>query len=754
MPFKLFLMFDAIRRFFISADFYKSLTFLVAALIPILVSHYIFSEVEIGFAIALGVFYNAPTNSPGSIRHRTIGMCVSILITTLATLLIGFSAINVWLLLPVLGLVTFAISYLAIYGFRASLVSLSGLLAVVLSFANSYINLSVLDYTILVFIGGVWYLLLSSLANYFNPKMYIEELLSDTMKLTSAYLETRAKLLSEPENRKKLNKQLYILQAQLSAKHETLRDVILTRRQKSGLSNRIRRKLLLFIELVDILELAIANPVNYEQVDEIFKNRPENITPFVALINEMSAHLMYISKVILRDEKVKESSEILNLLDAVDVSIDTYKKEIGLINGREGFYILVNLFEYQTAQVQKLRAIERVLNVLTSNNSLSKESKGDVRFITPQDYGWNKLAVNFSLKSSIFRHALRLSIVMMIGFLIGYVFDVQNPYWILLTIVVIMRPSYGLTKERMKYRIVGTFVGGAIALAMVFLIQNTTVFGVLAALTLVLALSLVQLNYGIFAAFITLHIVFMYAMYSPDVLDVIQFRIIDTLVGGGLSILANLFLFPSWEFMTVQDSIRKTLSTNRIYLKKIEEIYRTKNIVIPEYKLSRKHSFLAMGDLNAAFQRMTQEPKSKQKHFSDFYDIVVLTNTFLSSLTSLGTFIRNHQTVVFSDSIPVIIETIIVNLKNAEELILGEELTRLHEVSNVEEAKMSLENKYDELSKKHDKILRGVLGQKGEGSEVSLEIQETKLVLEQLSYLLTLSKSIVHKVSVYQNKTK
>tara|TARA_B100000809_G_scaffold266851_1_gene332199 strand:+ start:12807 stop:15056 length:2250 start_codon:yes stop_codon:yes gene_type:complete len=744
-------MFDVIRRFFISADFYKSLTFIVAALTPVLVSHYVFSEVEVGFAIVLGIFYNASSNSPGSIKHRTVGMCVSILITTLATIIIGYSALNIWVLLPVLGIVTFAISYLSVYGFRATLVSLSGLMAVVISFANSYVNLSVIDYAFLVFVGGVWYLIVSSIANYFNPKMYIEELLSDTMKLTGAYLETRAKLLLDTENRKKLNTHLFKLQAELSEKHELLRDVILTRRQKSGLSNRIRRKLLLFIELVDMLELAIANPINYERVDALFKDRPQNISPFVELIKEMSTHLNYISKVILRDEKVTESSEISKLLEKVNISIDDYKNEIGLTKGREGFYMLVNLFEYQTAQVQKLTSIERVLNVLTSNNSLSNESKGDTRFITPQDYGWNKLAVNFSFKSSIFRHALRLSIVMVVGFLIGHVFSVQNSYWILLTIVVIMRPSYGLTKERMKYRIIGTFVGAGLALIMVYLIQDIAVFGVLAGLTLVLALSLVQLNYGVFAIFITLHIVFMYAMYSPDILSVIQFRIIDTLVGGGLAILANLFLFPTWEFMTIQNSVEETLSANSAYLKKIEEIYKTKKIKITDYKLSRKQSFLAMGDLNAAFQRMIQEPKSRQKYFSDIYDIVVLTNTFLSSLTSLGAFIRNHKTFVVSDSVPIIIENIVDNLRNAQELIHGQELTHLHSVSEVEEAKMSLENKYNKLSKKHDKILQGETEKESEISEVSLEIQETKLVLEQLSYLFSLSKSIVQKVSVYQN---
>ena len=745
-------MLDAIRRFIISADFYKGVTFIIASLVPILLFHFVLDAAYIGFAIALGVFYNASTNSPGSVKHRTYGMLVSIILTTLATLFVGYVAPNIWFALPVLGIFTFAISYISVYGFRASLVSLSGLMAVVVSFAHTYIHMTILDYTMYVFVGGIWYLLIASLANYLNPKMYIEELLSDTMTLTAEFLETRSKLLVEKKAREKLNTRLFALQAELTTKHETLRDVLLTSREKSGLSNRIRRKLLIFIELVDMLELAVANPINYKKVDKIFGNKQEYIAPFVALIDEMAEHLHYISKVIIRDEKVKVNKNLNVKLKAIKKVIDTYKDTVGEVEGRDGFYMLVNLFEYQSTQVKKIKVLERVLNVITRNNKLTQNVNTDVRFLTPQDYGWNKLIVNFSLKSSIFRHSLRLSIAMMFGFLLGHFFEIQNSYWILLTLVVIMRPSYGLTKERMKHRVIGTFLGAIIALVVVYVVDNTLIFGVLAGLSLILALALVQLNYRTFAIFITLHIVFMYAMYSPNVLHAIQFRIIDTLVGGGIAMLANLFLFPSWEFMTVYDSVLDTLGSNRVYLRNIEKVYDGKEVDIEDYKLSRKNSFLAMGELNSAFQRMTQEPQNKRKYFSEIYDIVVLANTFLSSLASLGTFVRKHKLYEHSDQFSVFVENIVDNLTNARQVIRGEEMSKIHEENEIIEAKNTFEKKFQELTLKYDKIAVEDRRNEIEISEVSLEIRQTQVILEQLSYLFTLSENLIQKISVYHNK--
>ncbi|WP_139958374.1 FUSC family protein [Flavicella sediminum] len=743
-------MFDALRRFFISADFYKSLTFSIGALLPILISEFCYDNATIGFAIALGVFYNSPTNVAGSVRHRTYGMLIAICLTTLATLIMGYAVFHLWVLLSVLGCLTFLISYLSVFGFRASLVSFAGLLAVVISFGNSYVQVSVLEYALLIGAGGVWYLFLASFMNYINPRMYVEELLSDTLELTAKYLEVRAKLLTETEQREQLTKQLFDYQAQLSEKHETLRAVILTKRQKSGVSNRIRRKLLIFIELVDMLELAIANPIDYQKLDELFKDRQEQILPFVDLILEMVSQLDYISKVIIRGEKPKSNSEIRFLLKKIRTSIDAYKEKIDLENHSEGFYILVHLFEYQAEQAHKIKAIERALTVISGNNSLKSFTTEDAKFLTPQDYGFNKLKENFSFKSSIFRHSLRLSIVMVVGFLVGELFSFQNPYWILITLLVIMRPSYGLTKKRMQQRVVGTLIGAVIALVVVLLIQNTVVFAVLAALTLALALALVQLNYRIFAVFLTLHIVFLYAVYSPDVIHAVQFRVIDTLVGAALAFLSNLFLFPAWEFMSIEESVEKVLKGNCSYLKQIDETYHTKKEIDADYKLARKQAFLAIGDLNAAFQRMTQEPKSRQKYFDKIYEIVVSSNTFLSSLASLGTFVRTHKTTTVSVSVETFVENILGNLENGIALLQNKKMTNLNAEEEIQGALSSLEKKYDALTKDYDTIeLKGAEAFATKENLVG-EIQEAKLVLEQMSYLFTLSKNMINQIKEYQ----
>ncbi len=50
---------------------------------------------------------------------------------------------------------------------------------------------------------------------------------------------------------------------------------------------------------------------------------------------------------------------------------------------------------------------------------------------------------------------------------------------LLLTIIVIMRPGYGLTKERSFHRIFGTILGGLIAFGILYIVQDNIIISIL-----------------------------------------------------------------------------------------------------------------------------------------------------------------------------------------------------------------------------------------------------------------------------------
>ena len=720
-----------------STDFSKAIILTIAIVLPVL----LFSEFdldEVGISIALGCLLSSPSDVTGSFKNKIIGISAAILLGSTSYVIAGYAAQNLWVLLPVLFIMIFGISLLAIYGFRASLVTFSGLLAVVLSFANINSELELWQKGLLIGAGGVWYMSLSLLWYFINPRRPLEQVLGETMELTASYLKTRSNILAGNQDIIQLEKQLFQLQTELNNHHETAREVLISARKKSGNSGYSRKRLLIFIELVDILELAMSNPLHPDRLKQILKKYPDSLLVLTNFSRAIANQLETMGLAMHKNSKLP-SNNLPKLQQETKQKLQDFKNSIDLSTNREILIILRNLFEYQERQVQKITRIYRILNNQENKKNLFLKTKEINQFITPQEYHLKSILNHLNFKSSFFRHSLRLAIVVLLGFLIGYYFSFQNAYWILLTIVVIMRPNYGLTKDRTKQRIIGTIIGAIIAVGIVYFTQNTTVYAILGLGSLTFAFAMVQRNYRTAAVFITLSIIFIYALLQPDVLRVIQYRIIDTGLGAGLATLANLLLWPAWEAKTIDSVIASSIKANRIYLNEINAYYHNKTKLPLSYKLARKTAFLEMGELTAAFQRMTQEPKAQQRNMDTIYKIVGLNQTFLSALAALGTYIRNHPTTQASESFEVFAEAIATNLESLENFLRQEEEAPKPAI-NTEKAGLQLHERYEELAKERDIQLKE--GKQEIQTDFRLKLQEAHLVTEQLEWLLDISKKL------------
>lgn len=739
-------MIKELQRFIKSLDFLKGTVLAIAMIIPVLISLFYFNDLNIGFSIALGVLFCSPADVAGSKKHVFLGIFIAVLLSFNLTLLFSFINNIWWLLFPLLTLVVFLISYISVFGFRASLVSFSGLLAIVLSFVHDYSEVNLLTHSLLVLLGGFWYFSLSFLTTILFPKAETDKLFVTTLEKTANLLRVRGKLLVCTIKRDDLFKQLFELQTTINDHHETIREIILNSRNKSGLSNRIRRQQLFFSELIDIFELAVANPLDYYKYDTVFKPHKIILEDFKKLTFEVADHLEHISKVIRKEESLMINNNLRLLISKIDKSIFNYRDDVGLPKSREGTIMLLNLKNYQDQQVQKIMGLERVFNNYSKNDSILP-IKDARKFITPQDYDLKKLRENLSFSSPIFKHSLRLAIIVLIGFIIGDLLAIQNSYWILITIVVIMRPSYGLTKSRTIHRIIGTLVGGALATIVILITPNTLVYGIIAIVSLPFAMSLLQLNFRNSAVFITLNVVFVYAILEPNILSLIQYRIMDTLIGASLAIASNYLLWPSWEVKNIPQHFINSIKANRRYLNQIELFYHKKGEASTKYKLSRKDAFLAVGNLNAAFQRLSQDPKSKQKEVSVIYDLIVISNTFLSSSTSLGTFIKTNETAEVPNEFDVFVKNIDAKLNLAIQLLEGKMQSNQIDNLSIFEAKDSYKEAFNNLSnRRDDEIEKGVT----DSIELAAQLKETHLVSEQVKWLFNLSEKLVASIKIYK----
>jgi uncharacterized membrane protein YccC len=440
---------------------------------------------------------------------------------------------------------------------------------------------------------------------------------------------------------------------------------------------------------------------------------------------------------------------LLNALSKANASITNYIDSVKLPEAREGALVLKNLYDYQEQLLQEIRAIRRVMVNVKDASKLSLKRQDSSQFLTLQEYRLNILVQNFSLDSKMFRHSLRLAIAIIFAYLLGFLLDIQNTYWILLTIVVIMRPSYGLTKERSKDRIIGTLIGASVATVIVLITQNVVVFAALAVVSLVLAFSLIQQNYKSAAALITISIIFVYSFINPNAFEVIQYRVIDTIVGSVIAVVANYILLPTWEADNLKQVLLNALEMNKKYLLATQELYHDTSKYKLSYNVARKEAFLAISNLNAAFQRLTQDPKSKQKEFQLIYEIVTLNQTMISAIASIGNFINNHKTTPASKEFNVLIKKISNTLQISLDILNHTQLKKKINEEPVEYALEELLDKYKQLSNLRDENIRK--GNSKLDTETLQGLQEAYLIANHMSWLKSLSESLKKATRSYRS---
>ncbi|MBJ2175819.1 FUSC family protein [Aureibaculum sp. A20] len=742
----------SIELFLKGASFYRGIVLTIAVTLPIAILYSI-GQTAIIVPIVFGTFVNAPSDIPGSLKRKVNGIFISISLTAIITLLILFAKPYFLVLLIALAILSFFSAMIAVYGFRGSLIAFSGLLAMVLALAVKDINgIDILFHVGLLVTGGLWYLVISLLLSRISSKKDQKKLLSDTLELTGEYLKLRGRLLTERNLHDDLFKKILELQTKISEKHETLRESLLINRRKTGRSHYEERRLLIFISLIDILELALANTLDYSKIDDLFNTKKNYLETFSNVNVVMGEHLVMLSKAIINNDKIPTKNELLNVFANAHKEIDNYVAEVGLPEAREGALTLRNIYTYQQQLLYQIRAIRRVMANVENASKLSVKKQEESQFITLQEYRFSIILEHLSFKSTIFRHALRLSVAVVAAYLLGSLLDIKNAYWIILTLIVIMRPNYGLTKERSLNRIIGTIIGAAVAALIIFTTQNMIVYGVLAVLSLTFAFSLIQQSYKVGAAFITLHVIFVYALLQPNAFAVIGYRVLDTLIGAILAVIANYVLWPLWEFKNLDQDILAVLKANNNYLLATQKLYNKTNGLNTHYKMPRKEAFLAMSELNAAFQRVTQDPKSKQKEYQLIYDIVTLNHTIISAIASLGSFIRKHKVSSLNEQFDVFIIHISNNLKEARNILDKNKKLKINKDDNIENAKEELLDNYKNLANERDQEIKS--GQLDVKEEMLINLQEAHLLYNQLIWLRNLTDNLKKATFKYKELVK
>jgi uncharacterized membrane protein YccC len=222
------------------------------------------------------------------------------------------------------------------------------------------------------------------------------------------------------------------------------------------------------------------------------------------------------------------------------------------------------------------------------------------------------LNFNPRLDPALVRFTARLTVLMMAGVAVFEYWSIPRGYWLPLTIVVVLQPDYGSTRVRAAQRLLGTLVGGTLASVLVWLkLPAPALLAAIAVTTFGFSYT-VRKNYAVAVFYITLLIVLLTETVGTVTLHFTIDRLVATLAGGMLAMLAALLFWPVWEWQRFPAFLAAALRANRDYLLLLQERLAAGGAYDPPVIVAKRRAESANGTVFASLQRMAGDPKHQQ----------------------------------------------------------------------------------------------------------------------------------------------
>ncbi len=171
------------------------------------------------------------------------------------------------------------------------------------------------------------------------------------------------------------------------------------------------------------------------------------------------------------------------------------------------------------------------------------------------------------------RHALRLAVVAAIGEIVAQASGLPHGYWIVLTILIVLRPDYASTIYRGVQRAAGTILGAGLGLATALLLHAGPALLIAAAgVTMTVSYAVFAVNYLLFAVFLTDFVVILLALLGQTAEQTVGARITGTVIGAALALIGYL-VWPSWEGESAQEKLARLFETQAAYLSMVLRAY-------------------------------------------------------------------------------------------------------------------------------------------------------------------------------------
>ena len=589
-------------------------------------------------------------------------------LSALATGLATFNVFALWATVVVA--LTFLLSLTVVYGNRWPQIGFATLFMMVLTLEQHLTPLRALSNAAWILAGGLWYTYWATLLLRWQAYRVEKQALAESVFACAAYLRARAEFYNIDADldacyHNLVEKQIAAIETQDAARAIVLRNL---RKLEQGQLDPPRTTLFgLFIDSVDMHEHFVGAHTDYPLLRRRFGNA-DLMSFFRDLIRKAARDLEEIGLDVLHHRASDFRTNAKAELRAIEYELELLRKD-----ALPGSNFEAEAYAAASTSFRRIWSGIRLIDKMKRNSRASEatshgpEIRTDprlTRFLSNGRVPLRQIFSNLTMASPSFRHALRVTIAVAAGFSLGRVLPLTNAYWIVMTTLIIMKPGYSLTKQRNTQRLVGTAIGCALSIALIFTVHSPGILLAVMFASMVMSYSLLLFNYAASVVFTSSFVLLLLHMLAPGSMHIIGERAIDTAVGCALAIAAS-HLFPYWEYRLMGELVSEMLATMRQYFETVwlwsekpaaanvtNATYATNastisvtstatasEMVTPadrdfRFRLARKNAHVAFANLGQAFRRMMLEPKAQQKFVAELNDLLVQSHVLAAEITA------------------------------------------------------------------------------------------------------------------------
>jgi uncharacterized membrane protein YccC len=475
-------------------------------------------------------------------------------------------------------------------------------------------------------LGAGAYLIYATVANSVLNGLYREQMLADTLLSMASLMRTQAAQFvarAAPGDAVDPVGELLRGQAALADQLQSARDILLESPRTSR-RQRLAGMLMVVLEIRDQLlaceldiDLVLAHP-----------NQAPTLALLRLTLNEDAAELEQVADCLL--------------MRRIPAPYPDHGPQ------------LENRLDVLSPSMLALGLAARVKNIGTELSRLSALARGEAEpelavvraswkmFISPTAWSWQPITGVWHWDAPPLRHAIRAALAIATAYGISLIVPWgTHAYWILLTIVVVLRGSLAQTLERRNSRVAGTVVGSILAGALLSMHTPVVVIMLIVTLAQGVAHAFAVKRYLVTAiaatvlALLQAHL--LHADISPT-FDVLE-RVADTFIGVAVA-WAFSYVLPAWERTQIPALVARVLEAQARHARLCLELGQLTNVDDrPElqWRLARREAYDSLSALVQAAQRSMAEPRAVRPPLEPLGRLLTRSYQLLAQLTAVKT---------------------------------------------------------------------------------------------------------------------